>query len=178
MLAFGYLLFGIDAAEFGGEVAQAVVGENGDDHADVGITMGYFDGGSDITAGGDAAEDAFFTGQAAGHFEGFIGGGGNDSIEVFDAQHLWYKTIADAFDLMRSPRAAGEDVALSTRSEHKLCAIGTNGLFALVAHSFRHDDDNMVAFGGTDTRGGDTGVAGGAFDDAHTWAEIIAPLGL
>src|SRR5579859_84022 len=266
MFAFGYLHFGEDAAEFGGEVAQAVVGEDGDDHADVGIMVGYFDGGSNITAGGDATEDAFFTGQAAGHFEGFIGGGGNDSIQVFDMQHFWYKTVADAFNFMRSPGAAGEDVALfwldgeyfdvgvllfevlrcacdsaacplgqnqganfaaclfpdlraggaimgldiigidklanlpvfarcgsfqflhffddevdvafGARGEYKLRAIGENGLFAFVTHALGHDDDNMVAFGGCDARGGDTGVAGGALDDAHTRSEITAPLGL
>ena len=73
--------------------------------------MGDFEGGRDITARGDATEDALFTRQATRHFERLVGGGGHDAIEVFYVEHLWYEAVANAFDFMRSPGATGEDSA-------------------------------------------------------------------
>src|SRR5947209_4205866 len=119
MVSVGYFQVGGDAAEFGREVAQAVVGENGDDHADVWIAMSDFEGGRNITARGDAAEDALFTRQAARHFERLIRSGGHDAIEVFYVEHLRYEAVANAFDFMRSPGTNGEDSAFRRLgSEH------------------------------------------------------------
>src|SRR2546421_10235098 len=102
MVAVGYFQVGGDTTEFGGEVAQAVVGEDGDDHADVWIAVGDFEGGRDITARGDAAEDALFTRQATRHFEGFVGGGGHDAIEEFYVEHLRAESVANAFGFLAS----------------------------------------------------------------------------
>src|SRR5207248_3497837 len=98
MVAVGYFQVVGNTTEFGGEVAQAVVGEDSDDHADVWIAVGDFEGGRDITARGDATEDALFTRQATRHFERLVGGGGHDAIEVFYVEHLWYEAVANAFD--------------------------------------------------------------------------------
>ena len=85
----------------------------------------------------------------------FAGGGGLQLFDLFDDQVY---------------------VALGARSEHEFCAVGTDGLFALVAHAIGHDDDDGVAFGGANAGGGDAGIAGGAFNDGHAWKEVAATL--
>src|SRR5581483_10639913 len=65
-----------------------------------------------VTAGGDAAENALLAGQAAGHFDCLVRSGGHDAIDVFQAQYLGNKTVADALDLVRPPASSGDDVAL------------------------------------------------------------------
>src|SRR5579875_3665005 len=266
VLAVGNLKLALHAAQFGGEVAQAVIVDGGDDHADIGIAAGNFERGCDIAAGRDATENALLAGKAARHLQRLVRGGGDNPIQVFDMQHFGNEAVADAFDLMRAPGATGEDIAfgwlngkdfdirvllfevfraagdgaagslcehkrahlalcllqdlrprraimgldivgvdelahlpvfagrggfqffdlldhqvniaLRAGGEHKFGSIGANGLFPFVAHPLRHDNDDGIALCRAHTGRGNTGVAGGAFDDSHAGAQLTAPLGL
>src|SRR5438552_9734307 len=111
MFAVWHFQVGGNATEFGGEVAQTIVGEGRHDHADVRISLSNFDCSGDVAPRRDTAEDTLLAGQATSHFERFIRGSRDDAIQVFYMEHLWNKAIADAFDFMRSPRATGEDIA-------------------------------------------------------------------
>src|SRR5437660_109657 len=102
MFAIWHFQVGGNATEFGGEVAQAVVRENRHDHTDVRIAPGNFYCSGDIAAGRDATEDSFLAGQATSHFDRFIRGSRDDAVQVFYVEHLWNKTITDAFDFVRS----------------------------------------------------------------------------
>src|SRR5881392_3259081 len=63
-------------------------------------------------------------------------------------------------------------IALRTRGQHKFSTVGADGLLTLLTHTIRHDDDDGITFGCTNTRSGDTCVAGGAFDNAHARAQV------
>src|SRR5579884_3343022 len=266
MLAVGNLKLAFDAAQFGREVAQAVIVDGGNDHTDVGIAAGHFEGCGHIAAGRDAAEDALLAGKTARHLQSLVGCGGDNAIQVFDVQHFGDEAVADAFDLVRAPRAAGEDIAfgwlngkdfdigvplfeifraagdsaagslrederadlafrllpdfraggavmslnivgvdelanlpvfagrggfqffdlldhqiniaLRAGGQHQFGPVGANGLFALLAHPLRHDDDDGIALCRADTGRGNAGIAGSAFNDGHAGPQVAAPLGL
>ena len=68
--------------EGGGEVALAGAGDDDDDEfAGVAGLVGDLEGGEDGGAGGDSCEDAFFSGEAAGHGEGFVVGDFHDFVD-------------------------------------------------------------------------------------------------
>jgi hypothetical protein len=66
----------------------------------------------DSGARGDANEDAFLFGEAAGHGEGFIVGDLNDLVDELGVEDLGDEAGADALDLVRAGLAAGEDGAV------------------------------------------------------------------
>src|SRR5579885_487462 len=101
MLAVGNLKLAFDATQFGREVAQTVVVDGSDDHANVGIAAGNLEGCRHVAAGRDAAENAFLAGKAARHLQRLVRGGGDNAIQVFDVQHFGNEAVADAFDLDR-----------------------------------------------------------------------------
>src|SRR5438270_452235 len=57
MLSIRNFKIGVDTAQFGGEITQTIIGEDGHDHADIRVAFGNFKGSSNVAAGGDATED-------------------------------------------------------------------------------------------------------------------------
>src|SRR5579859_3508742 len=82
MLAVWHLQVGLHSAQFGGEVAQAVIGKHGNNHTDIWIALRYLDSRRHVAAGRDAAENTLFTRQATRHLNRFVGSGGDNAIEI------------------------------------------------------------------------------------------------
>ena len=61
--------------------------------------------------------------------------------------------------------------ALSTGSQHDLCAVGAQHDLALSGHRLGHREHHPVAAGGTDHGQGDAGVAGGALHNGSAGLE-------
>ena len=99
--------------EDGGEVALAGAGDDDDDElARVFGVVGELEGGVDGGAGGDADQDAFLFGQAAGHGEGVVVGDLDDLVDEVGVEDFGDEAGAEAGDLVRAGRAAGEDGAI------------------------------------------------------------------
>src|SRR5258706_1335475 len=69
-------------------------------------------------------------------------------------------------------------IAFSTWSQHQFRPIRTDGLFALVAHALRHDDDDWIALSSTNARGGYACVAGRTLNNGLARPQVTAPFGL
>ena len=62
--------------------------------------MGEADGGGDGRAAGYAGEDAFFAGEAAGHFDGFVGGHLFHAVHEGEVEVVRDEACADALNVM------------------------------------------------------------------------------
>ena len=56
----------------------------------------------DVSAGGNAYQQAFLCGQVAGGLNGLLGGGGKDFVEKLAVKYLRNEVGADALDLVRA----------------------------------------------------------------------------
>src|SRR5882724_2406809 len=112
MLALGDVHALVLAAERGGEVALAGVVDDGDDGRELGMGAGELERGGHVAPAGDAAEDAFLGGQAAGGLDALLGGGGDDAGELGDVEVARDEAVADALDAVVPPLAPGEERAL------------------------------------------------------------------
>lgn len=84
-----------------GEVSFAGIGEDDDDEfAFVFGEHGHADGADGGGAAGDAAEDAFFAGEAAGHVDGFVIGDLFDVVDDGEVEGAGDEAGADTLDLM------------------------------------------------------------------------------
>ena len=73
---------------------------------------GELERGGDVAAAGDAAEDAFLGGEAAGGVDALLRGGRDDAGEVGDVEVPRHEAVADALDAVMAPLAPGEERAL------------------------------------------------------------------
>src|SRR5438093_1450448 len=109
------------AAQRRGEVALARVVDDGDDGGKLGVPAGQLEGGGDIAAARDAAEDPLVPGEPAGGLDALLGGGGDDPGQLGDVEIARHKAVADALDAVMPPRAGRDERALRglDRSEER-----------------------------------------------------------
>ena len=121
------------AAQRRGEVALARVVDDGDDGGKLGVPAGQLEGGGDIAAARDAAEDPLVPGEPAGGLDALLGGGGDDPGQLGDVEIARHEAVADALDAVMPPRAGGEERAL--RGLDRVEAHGRIALTQVAPHS-------------------------------------------
>ena len=93
------------------EVVSARVGTEDDDEMVAGQTAGVAQGGGGGGAAGAADQQPFATGQGLGGVERFGIADANPFIDQLAVERFGHEILADAFDLPRTRRVAGQDRA-------------------------------------------------------------------
>src|SRR5579884_3156101 len=92
------------------DIALAGLGKDGYDHvARVLRALGHLNRRPDRGAGGDAREDTFLFGQAAGHLHGILVLYGDDLVNDLGIENVGNEARADALDRMRAFGFAAQD---------------------------------------------------------------------
>src|SRR5512147_2424147 len=86
----------VGRVELGGQIARTAVGNQRDHRALGAERAGHPDGGGDVGAGGEAAEDAFLAGETARHGDRVLVAHGDDVVDQLAAEDLRHEAFPDA----------------------------------------------------------------------------------